>query len=121
MLWAVDAACGLYYLAELVEEHTSLTGRIMYGTTIGVLATHVLFLTETLPYSAIACGVGAHASYLWLLQTFPFMRFASPRFLTSLALFVLSNFLWISHFLSHYHNLTQVRSHLSPRHLIGCK
>ena len=83
------AACGLYYLAELVEEHTAITRRIMYGTTVrisrllvtparhrlssltrqrfppsalsqcAVLASHVFFLFETLPYTAIASGVGA--------------------------------------------------------------
>jgi len=105
---AVCLACGLYYLAELVEEHTAITRRIMYGVNVAILASHVLFLSEGLPYSALAVGLGAHSSYMWLLQSFPFLSFASPPFLTSFALFCLSNFLWITHFLSHFHQLTHV-------------
>ena len=119
--------------------------KIMYGTTCAVLASHVLFLLfEQLPFFALLVGFAAHASYFWLLQSFPFLSLMSPpyapaepgahlrsspacflaprlvtvpflhssmhtrRCLSSVALFVVSNFLWIRHFLSHYHQLTQV-------------
>lgn len=80
----------------------------MYGATVAILASHLLFLFESLPLLAVLAGFGAHGSYLWLLQSYPFISFTSPPFLTSLALFVLSNFLYISHFLSHFHQLTSV-------------
>jgi hypothetical protein len=102
------SACGLYYLAELVEEHTSMMRRIMYGTTVAVIVTHILFLVEMVPPLALATGALAHVSYLWLLNDFPFIRFLSTPFLVSLALLVASHYLWISHFLSHYHSLTHV-------------
>lgn len=82
--------------------------RIMYCTTVSVLVAHVFFLFEALPYTALVCGFATHASYLWLLNDFPFFRLLSPPFLSSLALLVLSHFFWISHFLSHYHQLTHV-------------
>ena len=37
---AVCLACGLYYLAELAEEHTSLTKRLMWAANVAVLAVH---------------------------------------------------------------------------------
>ena len=82
--------------------------RIMYCATVAVLVTHALFLFESLPTIALVCGAATHASYLWLLNDFPFFSMASPPFLTSLALLVLSHYFWISHFLSHYHQLTHV-------------
>lgn len=111
-----SAACGLYYLAELVEEYTSLTKRLMYMCTCAVLVAHPLFFFfEQLPLSALLCGAAAHACYLWLLQSFPFIRLRSPPFLASLTALIVSHYFWISHFLSHYHNLTHVRA-LRPRH-----
>lgn len=105
---AVCLACGLYYLAELVEEHTSLTRRIMYGATSAVLISHLLFVFEDVPMLALAFSLAAHGCYFWLLQSYPFLSFSSPPFLSSLALFCVSNFLWISHFLSHFHQMMSV-------------
>ena len=40
---AVCLASGLYYLCEVVEEHTVLTRRILTASTMLVLVVHVLF------------------------------------------------------------------------------
>lgn len=109
MFAAVCLCCGLYYLAELVEEYTSTTRRLMYIACVAVLVAHVLFaILESLPMVALFAGFGAHLCYLWLLQDYPFMRLSSPPTLASLASFVASNGLWANHFLSHYHQLTHV-------------
>ena len=109
VLVAICLACGLYYLAELAEEHTSTT-KLMMGFAIAVvLAVHVLFLVfEDLPINAIAIGIAAHLSYAWQLQSFPRMDMLSAPFLTSLGMLAASNFLWGRHFLAHYHQLTRV-------------
>ena len=106
---AVCLACGLYYLAELVEEHTTLTKRLLYGCTYAILVAHPLFyLFEQLPLAAIVCGMAAHGCYLWLLQSFPYLQPLSPPFLTSTAALVASHYFWLSHFMSHYHATTHV-------------
>ena len=104
------AACGLYYLAELVEEYTVLTKRLMYLSTYAVLCAHPLFylLEEQLPLSGIVSGMAAHGCYLWMLESFPVIRPASPAFLSAAALLVFNHYAWISHFLAHYHALTHV-------------
>ena len=107
------AACGLYYLAELVEEYTSTMRRIMYVSCFAVLAAHVLFIFEGLPLSALGVGLATHACYLWLLQSFPFIKFNSPQFLTSLGMCVLSHYFWMSHFMVHFHAMTHVRAELA--------
>jgi len=109
MFIAVCLASGLYYLAELVEEHTSLTRRIMIGCNVLVLLVHVLFLVfETLPLMALGVGFAAHACYLWLLQSFPFIRIRSPPFAASFCMLLATHYFWASHFMNHYHGMTHV-------------
>lgn len=106
---AWHAACGLYYLAELAEEYTALTKRLMYAATVVVLGTHALFfLLEDLPTVPLAFGALTHVCYLLLLQSFPFLKMLSPTFLVSFAMLCASNYLWASHFTSHFHQLTHV-------------
>ena len=80
----------------------------MYGATSAVLISHLLFVFEDVPMLALAFSLAAHGCYFWLLQSYPFLSFSSPPFLSSLALFCVSNFLWISHFLSHFHQMMSV-------------
>ena len=107
---AVCLACGLYYLAELAEEHTSLTKRLMWAANVAVLAVHgACFVFEPqLPRAALGVGIGTHVSYLFLLASFPFLHVCSPQFLLSLGLLVASHYLWAVHFMAHYHSLTHV-------------
>jgi len=106
---AVCLACGLYYLAELAEEYTSLTKKLMWGASISVLVCHGLFFVfEDLPSLPLAVGVGSHASYIILLREFPFLRVLSPAFLLSIAMLIVSNVLWARHFTAHYHQMTHV-------------
>ena len=106
---AVCLACGLYYLSELAEEYTSLTKKLIWAATVAVLACHALFFVfEDLPTLPLGVGVAAHLSYLFLLNGFPFLRLLSPPFLVSVALLVVSNYLWATHFTAHYHALTHV-------------
>mmetsp|Transcript_23587 Transcript_23587/g.72154 ORF Transcript_23587/g.72154 Transcript_23587/m.72154 type:complete len:155 (+) Transcript_23587:171-635(+) len=75
-----------------------------------VLVAHVLLLVleQHLPYLALATGFLTHVCYLWLMQSFPLLRVMSPAFITSFGMFCCSNYLWASHFLSHYHQVTHV-------------
>ncbi|KAL1521843.1 hypothetical protein AB1Y20_021494 [Prymnesium parvum] len=106
---AVCLACGLYYLAELAEEYTSLTRKLISLSITAVLICHVLFfLFEELPRLPLAVGFAAHACYFVLLRGFPFLRLLSPSFLVSVGMLITSNYLWIRHFTAHYHQLVHV-------------
>lgn len=103
------AASGMYYMAELVEEHTSLTRRIMLACNVLVLAVHVLFLIfESLPLSAVAVGLAAHACYFWMLQSFPFIQIKSPQFGASCGMLVATHYFWLTHFMNHFHSMMHV-------------
>lgn len=110
MFVAICLACGLYFLAELAEEHTRLTGKIVGSSIVLVLVSHVLFfVTEPgLPKEALALGFVAHLAYGWLFQTFPMLKVLSPSFLASIALLVVSHYLWITHFTAHFHQASHV-------------
>lgn len=75
-----------------------------------VLVSHVLFfVTEPgLPKEALALGFAAHLAYGWLFQTFPMLKLLSPSFLASIALLVVSHYLWITHFTAHFHQASHV-------------
>lgn len=109
MFVAICLACGLYYLAELAEEYTVLTRRLMKLSITAVLVVHVLMLVlEQLPYAALAVGFATHLCYAWLMLDFPFIRVLSPAFLVSFAMLVASHYLWASHFLAHFHKTAPV-------------
>ena len=81
---AVCLATGLYYLAELVEEYTVLTKKLLGWAVAAELALYsLLLLWDGLPPLACASGLLAHALYGTLLRSFPFIRLSSPEFLAS--------------------------------------
>ena len=105
-------AAGLYYLAELVEEYTKYTAKVIKFLTVvsdwyilsihynvpfkTIKTTHFspfqatlsiyvcLFLFEELTTTMILSGVAAQISHLFLLQNFPFFNLTSPSFLAGL-------------------------------------
>jgi|EP00908_Phaeocystis_cordata_P020962 glucose uptake protein GlcU len=107
---AICLACGLYFLAELAEEHIRLTKKLLGVSIVTVLVSHVLFfVTEPgLPQEALGIGFVTHLAYGWLFQSFPSLKALSPSFLVSAALLVVSHYLWITHFTAHYHQASHV-------------
>lgn len=109
LLVAVCVASGLYYITELVEQHTVLTGRLIQMAIVAVAAVHIACaIFESLPLWALGVGLAAHACYFWLLQTFPVVKLTSPACLASLLALVGSHLVWGSHFISHFHQTTHV-------------
>lgn len=75
-------AAGLYYVAELVEEFTVMTGKIIRILILLTLAVYIgLFVFEDLPITMIACGVLSQVMHLLVLRTFPFFNLYSVPFL----------------------------------------
>lgn len=99
LFFAVCLATGLYYLAELVEEYTRLTRKVISYAIKSVIGVHVLLLLfDRLPVVAIAVGIASHVVYYRLLKTFPYISLASYDFLGSLGLLILSHVVWIRFF-----------------------
>ncbi|EFY86470.1 erv26 super protein [Metarhizium acridum] len=92
-------ASGLYYLSELVEEHTVVAKRLLTRliyTLIGVQL--ALWLVDGFPLGATTLGVFAHVVYLGNMRRFPFVKLSDPLFLLSCVLVLVDHYVWFRHF-----------------------
>lgn len=93
------AASGLYYLSELVEEHTVLSSRILTRLIQAIIALHILLLlVDGFPVLLTLFSAASHAVYLLNLRSFPVVRLTDGSFLLSCVLVVANHFLWFRHF-----------------------
>ncbi|XP_033016989.1 protein TEX261 isoform X3 [Lacerta agilis] len=77
-------AAGLYYLAELIEEYTVATSRIIkYMIWFSTAVLVGLYLFEHFPGLMVGVGLFTNLVYFGLLQTFPFIMLTSPNFILS--------------------------------------
>ncbi|KAI9087769.1 transmembrane adaptor Erv26, partial [Phlyctochytrium arcticum] len=105
----LSLACGLYYLAELVEEHTVLTKRILKFITIAVVVSHILmWLFDGLPFFRVLFSLACHAWYSQLLAAFPGIELGSVAFIGSCLLVVADHFVWFFYFADNYHTFLEI-------------
>jgi hypothetical protein len=80
-------ASGLYYLSELVEEHTVLAKRLLTRTIYTIIGVQVtLWLIDGFPFWPTLLGIGTHLVYLGNMRRFPFVKLSDPLFLTSIGM-----------------------------------
>jgi len=108
-------AAGLYYLAELVEEYTVMTARIIrWVSTFTLIAYIGLFLFESFTASMVVCGVISQLLNLYLLeQSFPFFALTSPAFLTNLAMVIVNHWLAFQFFGDNYYPFSEVMAYFT--------
>ncbi len=83
-------AAGLYYLAELVEEYTVITMRVIRWLVIITAGIYVgLIIFEDFPYYLTLTGLVSIGFYSLLLKNFPFIELSSPVFILSCGEFIL--------------------------------
>ncbi|XP_059475614.1 protein TEX261 [Neocloeon triangulifer] len=105
----VAVAAGLYYLAELVEEYTTTTRKVIWWMTMVVLGIYTIFLLfEDLPKTLVFCGIISQMAHLCIIQTFPFFDVLSPSFVTTVVMLVVNHYLAFQHFSSHYFAFSEV-------------
>eukprot|EP00961_Rhodomonas_salina_P079607 1069617-Rhodomonas_salina.2 len=69
-------------MAELAEEYSRLTKKILKYSIFGVLAIHVLLmLFDGFPIFTTMFGIALHGVYYQFLKDFPFVNFSSPMFI----------------------------------------
>ncbi|KAK4698055.1 hypothetical protein P7C71_g135, partial [Lecanoromycetidae sp. Uapishka_2] len=92
-------ASGLYYLSELVEEHTVFARRLLTRLIYTVIAIQLLLaIIDRFPILLSCLSIGSHAIYLGNLRHFPIVKLSDPVFLVSCVLVLLNHFLWFRHF-----------------------
>merc|ERR1711899_595555 len=107
-------AAGLYYLAELVEEYTVYTAKVIKILTVTTFGIYIcLFLFEELTTTMILLGIAAQISHLFLLQNFPFFNLTSPSFLASSALVIVNHYLAFNFFGENYYPFSEVMAYFT--------
>ncbi|OOF96950.1 hypothetical protein ASPCADRAFT_165217 [Aspergillus carbonarius ITEM 5010] len=92
-------ASGLYYLSELVEEHTVLARRLLYRLIYIIIAVQVLLTVfDRFPFSLSALSIGSHIVYASNLRRFPIVKLSDPLFVLSCVLVGLNHWLWFRYF-----------------------
>ncbi|EON66686.1 hypothetical protein W97_05932 [Coniosporium apollinis CBS 100218] len=115
-------ASGLYYLSELVEEHTVLAKKLLTRLIYGVIALQILLcLVDKFPIGLSTLSVFSHVIYAQNLRRFPIVKLTDPLFILSCALVLLNHYLWFTHFSappsrpgSSYHNPYSARDASIP-------
>ncbi|KAF2644157.1 DUF396-domain-containing protein [Massarina eburnea CBS 473.64] len=92
-------ASGLYYLSELVEEHTVLAKRLLTQLIYGVVGIQILLLlVDGFPLGLSALSIGSHVLYAQNLRRFPIVKLTDPLFLVSCGLVITNHYFWFRHF-----------------------
>uniref|UniRef100_A0A672GHU1 Protein TEX261 n=1 Tax=Salarias fasciatus TaxID=181472 RepID=A0A672GHU1_SALFA len=81
-------AAGLYYLAELIEEYTVATSRIIkYMILFSTVVLAGLYVFEGFPMFMVGVGLFTNLVYFGLLQTFPYILIFFSLFVVSFSYF----------------------------------
>ncbi|CCE83033.1 Piso0_002807 [Millerozyma farinosa CBS 7064] len=96
-------ASGLYYISEIVEEHSEPTKRLLTKLIYGIIGTLILlWLFDGFPFTLIVFSVFSYYVYLQNLHKFPYVQLSSTSFLASCVLVIANHFLWFNHFHNPY-------------------
>ena len=77
-------ASGLYYLSELVEEHSVIAKRLLTRLIYAIVGIQtILWLVDGFPFWASMLSIFSHVIYLGNMRRFPFVKLTDPLFLLS--------------------------------------
>ncbi|KAL2839220.1 transmembrane adaptor Erv26 [Aspergillus pseudodeflectus] len=92
-------ASGLYYLSELVEEHTVLARRLLTRLIYAIITIQILLiLFDKFPFFLSLLSIVSHLVYASNLRRFPIVKLSDPLFILSCFLVGLNHWLWFRHF-----------------------
>ncbi len=95
----LSIASGLYYLSELVEEHSVLSAKLLRQLIYAVCVTQfLLWLVDGFPFYLTILGLGSHVVYASNLRHFPIVKLSDPLFISSCVLVIVNHWLWFRHF-----------------------
>ncbi|KAI1659760.1 transmembrane adaptor Erv26 [Daldinia decipiens] len=92
-------ASGLYYLSELVEEHTVIAKRLLTKLIYSIIGLQlILWLVDGFPLGLSLMGIASHVIYLGNMRRFPFVKLTDPLFIASCVLVLVNHYFWFQHF-----------------------
>ncbi|KAI2810925.1 hypothetical protein BLOT_002094 [Blomia tropicalis] len=110
----LSIAAGLYYLAELVEEYSVTSAKVIQNLNWIIISIYIcLFLFEDLPAYLIICGLISHLNHVIILRSFPYFKLSSFSFITFIVLLIINHYLTFSYFAQVRLHFTQVLSYFT--------
>ncbi|CAJ2501331.1 Uu.00g041840.m01.CDS01 [Anthostomella pinea] len=92
-------ASGLYYLSELVEEHTVFAKKFLTKLIYFIIGLQlVLCIVDGFPVWYTLMGIASHVVYLGNMRRFPFVKLTDPLFMASCVLVLVNHYFWFRHF-----------------------
>jgi len=112
MTLAVGAA--LYYLAELIEEYTVATKKVLNGMLVASCVIYMgLWIIEGFPLTIIGFGLLTNIVGFHLLTSFPFIELTSPSFLLTCFLVFVNHYYAFQYFSEVYHTFPEVLAYFT--------
>lgn len=97
----LSIASGLYYLSELVEEHSVLSSKVLRRLIYVIIVIQLLLaIVDSFPWHLTALGIISHAVYLTNLRHFPIVKLSDPLFILSCVLVLVNHWMWFRWFSS---------------------
>lgn len=95
----LSIASGLYYLSEVVEEHTVIAKRLLTKLIYSIMGLQLLLcIADGFPLGLTLLGIFSHFIYLGNMRRFPFVKLTDPLFLVSCVLVLANHYVWFRHF-----------------------
>ncbi|KAK7427054.1 erv26 superfamily protein [Neonectria magnoliae] len=92
-------ASGLYYLSELVEEHSVIAKRFLARLIYAIIVIQAsLWIVDGFPFWSTMLGIASHVVYLGNMRRFPFVKLSDPLFILSCFLVLVNHYVWFRHF-----------------------
>lgn len=106
----VSVAAGMYYVAELIEEYTSVAKRIIHWILILITLLNVGLLIFEHDFTWTLCGIGlvSNVIYFMILADFPVIAFLSPTFILAVVLLFAHHYFAFSFFNYHYYQFSEI-------------
>ncbi|KAG9238550.1 transmembrane adaptor Erv26 [Amylocarpus encephaloides] len=94
-------ASGLYYLSELVEEHTVIAKKLLTRLIFIVMGVQILLcFVDGFPFTLSMLSIVSHVVYLGNMRKFPIVKLSDPLFVSSCVLVLINHWVWFKHFSS---------------------
>ncbi|CCD24007.1 Svp26p NDAI_0C03470 [Naumovozyma dairenensis CBS 421] len=95
----LSIASGLYYISEIVEEHTEPTRRFLTRAIASIIILLFLLLVlDRFPVKLTLFSIASHVLYYRNLKKFPIISLSGPTFISSCIAVVLNHYLWFKYF-----------------------
>ncbi|KAF8477564.1 transmembrane adaptor Erv26 [Kalaharituber pfeilii] len=92
-------ASGLYYLSELVEEHTVLSKKVLTRLIQSIIVVHILLVVfDGFPILLTLFSAASHGVYMLNLRKFPVVKLSDGVFIASCLAVIANHLLWFRHF-----------------------